>query len=44
VLPRMLFCKLLRSHEPHAIIKSIEKICLSLTAFCLSVRTSTRSA
>ncbi|MBC7911529.1 MAG: aldehyde oxidase, partial [Pyrinomonadaceae bacterium] len=24
VLPRMLFCKLLRSHEPHAIIKSID--------------------
>src|SRR2546430_8636595 len=24
VLPRMLFCKILRSHEPHAIIKSID--------------------
>ncbi|HEY6187012.1 MAG TPA: molybdopterin cofactor-binding domain-containing protein [Pyrinomonadaceae bacterium] len=24
VLPRMLFCKLLRSHEPHALIKSID--------------------
>jgi len=24
VLPRMLYCKILRSHEPHAIIKSIE--------------------
>lgn len=24
VLPRMLFCKLLRSHEPHAVIKSID--------------------
>src|SRR6266550_2203686 len=24
VLPRMLFCKILRSHEPHALIKSID--------------------
>src|SRR6266700_7836692 len=24
MLPRMLYCKLLRSHEPHAIIKSID--------------------
>ncbi len=24
VLPRMLFCKILRSHEPHAIIKNID--------------------
>ncbi len=24
VLPRMLYCKILRSHEPHAIIKSID--------------------
>ena len=24
VLPRMLFCKILRSHEPHAVIKSID--------------------
>jgi 4-hydroxybenzoyl-CoA reductase subunit alpha len=24
VLPRLLFCKILRSHEPHAIIKSID--------------------
>jgi len=24
VLPRMLFCKILRSHQPHAIIKSID--------------------
>ena len=24
VLPRMLFCKMLRSHEPHAVIKSID--------------------
>src|ERR1700682_4380429 len=24
VMPRMLFCKILRSHEPHAIIKSID--------------------
>ncbi len=24
VLPRMLFCKMLRSHEPHALIKSID--------------------
>jgi 4-hydroxybenzoyl-CoA reductase alpha subunit len=24
ILPRMLFCKMLRSHEPHALIKSID--------------------
>jgi 4-hydroxybenzoyl-CoA reductase alpha subunit len=24
VLPRMLFCKILRSHEPHALIKSVD--------------------
>lgn len=24
VLPRMLFCKILRSHEPHALVKSID--------------------
>src|SRR5436305_6185990 len=24
VLPRLLFCKILRSHEPHAVIKSID--------------------
>src|SRR5882762_4976971 len=24
VLPRMVFCKILRSHEPHAVIKSID--------------------
>src|SRR5207244_12335769 len=24
VLPRMLFCRILRSHEPHALIKSID--------------------
>src|SRR5438045_6391734 len=24
VLPRMLFCKILRSHEPHALIKNID--------------------